>query len=134
MVCWLIVYLFIPSLPTEDCLVFFLWCYLCALIYQHTGSFSLWRLPPLSFFLWLTHCYFGPQFFVLEPQVSTRKSKGFAFVFSARFFTVAAAVWQRLLGSWLHFSGLSTVTPTDKCVFFFFYLDTKAIYSHSQQL
>lgn len=47
--------------------------YLHALIY--TLVLTLEAPPPSS--LLLTRCYFGPQFFVLEPQVSTRKSKGF---------------------------------------------------------
>lgn len=73
-------YLFIPSLPTVEVFFFFSKCYLCALIYQHTDSFSLWKLPPLSLSFCGSRCYFGPQFFVLESQVSTRKSKGFAFI------------------------------------------------------
>lgn len=96
---------------------FFLKCYLCALIARWLIFTLEAAPPPLSvahtLLFWL---------FVLEPQVGTRKSKGSACVFSARFFTVEAALWQRPLGSWLHFSGLSTVILTDK--FFFFLLLT----------
>lgn len=88
-------------------------CFNSTLAHFHSGS------PPPR--LSVAHTLlFWP--FVLEPQVGTRKSKGSACVFSARFFTVEAAAWQRPLGSWLHFSGLSTVILTDK--FFFFPLLT----------
>lgn len=114
---WLIVFLFIPSLPTEHFIIF-LKCYLCALIARWL-IFTLEAPPTPSLCLSVAHTLlFWP--FVLEPQVGTRKSKGSACVFSARFFTGEAAVWQRPLGSWLHFSGLSTVILIDK--FFFFLL------------
>lgn len=92
-------------------------CFNSTLAHFHSGSSP----PPPSPGLSVAHTLlFWP--FVLEPQVGTRKSNGSACVFSARFFTVEAAVWQRPLGSWLHFSGLSTVILTDK--FFFFPLLT----------
>lgn len=103
------------SLPANTRLFFFSLFFLvlpvCFNLPAHWLIFTLEAAPPhpsLSFC-----CYFGPQFFVLEPQVGTRKSKGFALVFSARVFAAAAAACQRLLGSWLRFPGLSTVTPTD---------------------
>lgn len=87
-------------------------CFNSTLARFHSGS-----CPPPS----VAHTLlFWP--FVLEPQVGARKSKGSACVSSARCFTVEAAVWQRPLGSWLHFSGLSTVILTDQ--FFFFLLLT----------